>query len=364
MRRRYPKFDGCRALRRRTSLPFLLRPPTTPLRRVRDDSWVVGAIAFYGPVCSSASAYADAGSIPGPDCSAGESPSEQNSRNTAGVSGLSTGYRGNATWREMSEYAVHVIKAAPPSDEYFVMLKILSEGRILPSGPFGAARNLEELGDSQKSACLSEIPLDLLERLIERRSLYGIGFRQDLLTTRGGARVWYLDKAGRAADSFKEVVRAARSGGIDPDDRSGRSRHSSTNPATTPDCSTASSGSASGACLAASSSRPRTWRLCSFPRTCTEPLAPSSRTLSATTPAPRTSVPYVDPRWEMQRVQQAFASVRPAPTFDATTAADRSGAGSAFAGTRSCDAPAPNGYHQPLKPCSQAEEQGIMSPLL
>ena len=68
----------------------------------------------------------------------------------------------------MSEYAVHFTKAAEPASEYDVMLKILSEGRIIPGGPFGAARNLPELSESQKSACFSEIPLDLLERLIER----------------------------------------------------------------------------------------------------------------------------------------------------------------------------------------------------
>ena len=82
------------------------------------------------------------------------------------------------------------------------MLKILWEGRIHASGPFGAARKLAGLGDTQHSACFSEIPLDLLARLIDRRSLYGIGFRQDVLVAGGGARVWYLDKGGPAAEGF------------------------------------------------------------------------------------------------------------------------------------------------------------------
>src|SRR5581483_10188190 len=123
------------------------------------------------------------------------------------MSVLSTGYRGNANWRDMSEFAVHFTKPAEPTSAYDVIMKILWEGRIQPSGPFGAARNLVELADSQKSACFSEIPLDLLERLVTRRSLYGIGFRQDFLIGQGGALVWYLDKDSPAASSFQGLVR-------------------------------------------------------------------------------------------------------------------------------------------------------------
>jgi hypothetical protein len=132
------------------------------------------------------------------------------------MSVLSIGYRGNTNWRDMSEFAVHFTKPSTTNSAYDVILKILWEGRILPSGPFGAAKNLAEVVESQKSACFSEIPLDLLERLVARRSLYGIGFRQDVLTNRGGARVWYLDKGGPAADSFQALVRQAMTGGIDP----------------------------------------------------------------------------------------------------------------------------------------------------
>jgi hypothetical protein len=134
------------------------------------------------------------------------------------MSTLSTGYRGNPDWRDMSEYAVHFTRPAALTDAYWVMITILSEGRINAGGPIGAAKNLTALGDSQKSSCFSEIPLDLLARLIERRSLYGIGFRQDFLVDHGGARVWYLDKDGPAAGSFQEVVRVAMVGGVEPED--------------------------------------------------------------------------------------------------------------------------------------------------
>jgi hypothetical protein len=130
----------------------------------------------------------------------------------------SIGYRGNPGWRDMSEYAVHFTKTAQMTSAYDVMITILWQGRILSGGPFGAAKNLIALGNAQKSACFSEIPLDLLARLIARRSQYGIAFRQDFLVDRGGARVWYLDKDGPVADSFKETVRAAMAGGIVPSD--------------------------------------------------------------------------------------------------------------------------------------------------
>ncbi len=134
------------------------------------------------------------------------------------VSQLTTGYRGNRNWRDMSEYAVHFTKPAATSSPYDVMIKILWEGRINAVTPLGAARKLAHLGDSQKTACFSEIPLDLLGRLIERRSLYGIGFRQDFLVAHGGARVWYLDKDGPAAASFNALLAPAITSGVDAND--------------------------------------------------------------------------------------------------------------------------------------------------
>jgi hypothetical protein len=112
----------------------------------------------------------------------------------------------------MSEYVVHFTKDAfPDSNAYSVMMNILWERRINPSGPFGAARHLPVLGDSQRAACFSEIPLDLLVRLIDRRSLYGIGFSQDVVIARGGGRVWYLDRSSRAARAFRAMVDNASS---------------------------------------------------------------------------------------------------------------------------------------------------------
>src|SRR5262245_7804519 len=87
------------------------------------------------------------------------------------------GYRGNASWRDMSEYVVHFTKDVGESTSaYSSMLSILSAGEIGSYTRFGAARSLDALGDTQNSACFSEIPLDRLNRLVYRRSQFGIGF--------------------------------------------------------------------------------------------------------------------------------------------------------------------------------------------
>lgn len=89
---------------------------------------------------------------------------------------------------------------------YSSMLSILSSGEISARSPFGVARKLEPLDKTQQSACFSEIPLDRLDRLVERRSSYGIGFHQDYLVKAGGGRVWYIDNESHLARSVQELV--------------------------------------------------------------------------------------------------------------------------------------------------------------
>jgi hypothetical protein len=128
----------------------------------------------------------------------------------------SASYRGNPEWRDMSEYAVHFTKPSGATPAYNVIMSILSGGTIRASGPWGAARYARGLGDSQHSACFSEIPLDLLDRLVDRRSAYGIGFHQNFLIDSGGARVWYLDKSGAVSPAFKDLVVEAEYPTVDP----------------------------------------------------------------------------------------------------------------------------------------------------
>jgi hypothetical protein len=149
------------------------------------------------------------------------------------------GYAGHDDWRDMSDYVVHFTKPipaehigdpppAPARKGKLTLGELLSrlryEGRkdrsgftrwksILGEGtlhagdkPLGAGRNIGEVADRHRVVCFSEIPLDMLDRLIERRSLYGVGFRKNWIVSRGGAPLWYLDKGGTQAALVHALV--------------------------------------------------------------------------------------------------------------------------------------------------------------
>jgi Putative abortive phage resistance protein AbiGi, antitoxin len=117
------------------------------------------------------------------------------------------GYRGNPAWRDMSEYVVHFTRDTYDLSAPDTLYVILNSGRLEPGQrPFGAARKLDALVDSQRVVCFSEIPLDRLDRLVERRSSkYGVGFNQNWIVQAGGARVWYVDRDSQAYAAFQEL---------------------------------------------------------------------------------------------------------------------------------------------------------------
>lgn len=119
------------------------------------------------------------------------------------------GFMGNQDWQDMSDYLVHLTEAR--SFEV-----VLTEGLVCASGPYGAATNLAELGDSQHATCLSEIPLGMLGRLANRHGHWGVGFTRSFVRSRGGAPVWYLARETPQHAAFREVVRQAMCNGIDP----------------------------------------------------------------------------------------------------------------------------------------------------
>lgn len=153
--------------------------------------------------------------------------------------------------RDLSDYVVHFTKPpdlgraahtpAPPAQEgrltlsemverirameerdrtgYPQMQSILYD-RCLRRGakPLGAARKLGALGDSQRVVCFSETPLDMLSKLVERRSRFGMGFRKDIMVGKGGTPLWYVDCESPQAAAIDAMMSSAIEGGIDPDD--------------------------------------------------------------------------------------------------------------------------------------------------
>ncbi|MCP2342029.1 hypothetical protein [Actinomadura rupiterrae] len=121
------------------------------------------------------------------------------------------GYQGNSDWRDMSEYLVHL------TDEQG-FAGILQSGTIVSGNPYGTARKHPELGKSQYAVCLSEIPLDYLQRLAQRRGCFGIGFLRAWVRQRGGAPIAYWPRGSAPALAFQQIVNEAMRGGIDPED--------------------------------------------------------------------------------------------------------------------------------------------------
>lgn len=128
------------------------------------------------------------------------------------------GYRNHPSWRDMSDYVSHFTKDSQGLSAYAAMLSILASGRIRAFNSFGCATNVTGLEATQTCACFSEIPLDMLDRLVARRSRYGIGFHQLTLIPKGASRVWYLDPATPTRAAVNGLVRTAMTGGVDLND--------------------------------------------------------------------------------------------------------------------------------------------------
>jgi hypothetical protein len=123
------------------------------------------------------------------------------------------GYGGNEDWRDMSEFLVHL------TDTPKAFEAILKEETLRPGAKsVGAATDFHELEGTQRAVCLSEIPLDRLDRLVERHGEFGVGFRKTFIQQRSGRPVWYLHRDTVGCADFKELVRTAMLGGIDPAD--------------------------------------------------------------------------------------------------------------------------------------------------
>jgi hypothetical protein len=80
------------------------------------------------------------------------------------------GFRGDPKWRDMSDYLVHFTTQES-------LHSILSDGHLEARNEFGWFRSDSATSGLRVSACLSEVPIDQVDRLAARRGRYGIGFR-------------------------------------------------------------------------------------------------------------------------------------------------------------------------------------------
>lgn len=255
------------------------------------------------------------------------------------------GYRGNEDWHDMSDHVVHftkpldprdIVKPPPPKDPkrrtlgemlaeigyisqqdptgYQPWMQILG-GRVLNPGakPLGAARRIPEVEHLHRVVCFSEIPLDMLDRLIERRSLYGIGFSKAFIVSKGGAPLWYLDKEGEQAPIIRAQIDERVAAGVDPDDPFWRLTPFIDNP-----------GNYAGRQYRFEWERE--WRVIGrlsfhqddvaflfLPEEDHERARQFFADVEVENRGPVYFCPYIDPRWDMDRIQDALENVPPAP---------------------------------------------------
>lgn len=121
------------------------------------------------------------------------------------------GFRGDPKWRDMSDFLVHFTKRD-------ALLSVLDSGRVEARNQFGWGRNDGATAHLRMSACLSEVPVDQIDRIATRRGHYGIGFRRDYIQSLGGARVWYAEEPQRTLlfETFRALYRndSARENGL------------------------------------------------------------------------------------------------------------------------------------------------------
>lgn len=110
------------------------------------------------------------------------------------------GFRGDPKWRDMSDYLVHFTTRE-------ALHSILSGCHLQAQNEFGWFRSDSATSSLRISACLSEIPVDQIDRLAARRGRYGIGFKRDFVQSKGGARVWYAEEPQNTNlfDAFKAI---------------------------------------------------------------------------------------------------------------------------------------------------------------
>ena len=116
---------------------------------------------------------------------------------------MALGYQGHRTWRDMSEYLVHLTESLAS------LASIFSSGVVEARHAYGAVCKHEILKNGQRVVCLSEIPLDHLSRLADKHGTYGVAFLKTTLRAQGATPVWYLERGNPVQQHLFEMVREA-----------------------------------------------------------------------------------------------------------------------------------------------------------
>lgn len=118
-------------------------------------------------------------------------------------------HRYNSEWHDMSDYVVHFTKEYGGKSAYDNVMGILFYRVLHAVNPFGIMRNRASNSDSQRAACFSEIPLHLINRLAQRRGLYGVGFTKRFLLEHGGGPIWYVEHRSPSEQVIQRLITEA-----------------------------------------------------------------------------------------------------------------------------------------------------------
>lgn len=119
----------------------------------------------------------------------------------------------NPAWRgtrqhqhaaDLSRWLVHLTRSEED------LISILKEGVIKARRPYGAGRLIPAVSVAHRSVCLTETPLQELQRMTGRRP-WGLVFDKERLRARFGAQpVWYLTDPSPELASVKQAMDVAR----------------------------------------------------------------------------------------------------------------------------------------------------------
>jgi len=108
----------------------------------------------------------------------------------------------------MSDFLVHFVTPRQGT-AYDVVMSILWDQTLRAINPFGIARRTAPDPTTQRTACLSEVPLHHLSRLAQRRSSYGLGFSKQFILGRGGGPVWYVETGSPSHMAIQAIITQA-----------------------------------------------------------------------------------------------------------------------------------------------------------
>lgn len=124
--------------------------------------------------------------------------------------------RSESQWHDMSGHLVHVVRGCSSSEAYDNIISILASGTLQARNPFGAARLAAPEGATQNCVCFSEIPVELIGRVIARRlppdrsAWHGIAFTKEFLVARGGGPIMYAYDGTPQSEALDALIRRAR----------------------------------------------------------------------------------------------------------------------------------------------------------